>query len=93
MPHFEPLNARERLTFQLEDRHVHQHAATACVLEAGPLTREGGGVDIDRIREFVEARLLTVGRRQDHGVPLGPEAASRLASPVPPMHGRMPDPL
>jgi WS/DGAT/MGAT family acyltransferase len=72
MPHFEPLNARERLTFQLEDRHVHQHAATACVLEAGPLTREGGGVDIDRIREFVEARLyrMRLCRKRIAHVPL-----------------------
>jgi WS/DGAT/MGAT family acyltransferase len=60
MSQFEPLSPRERLTFQLEDRHAHQHAVTACVLESGPLAREGGGVDIDRIREFVEARLYRV---------------------------------
>jgi WS/DGAT/MGAT family acyltransferase len=60
MPHFERLDAHERLAFDLEDEHVHLHAATACVLEAGPLGREGGGVDIDRIRTFVESRLYRV---------------------------------
>ena len=60
MSHFERLDARERLAFELEDEHVHLHAATACVLEAGPLAREGGGVDIDRIRAFVESRLYRV---------------------------------
>ena len=60
MAHFEPLDARARLAFELEDAHVHLHAATACVLEAGPLAREGGGVDIDRIRAFVESRLYRV---------------------------------
>jgi len=66
MAHFEPLDGREWLTLQLEDRHVHQHAATACVLESGPLAREGGGVDIDRIREFVEARLYRVPLCRKH---------------------------
>jgi WS/DGAT/MGAT family acyltransferase len=60
MPHFERLDIRERLAFELEDEHVHLHAATACVLEAGPLAREGGGVEIDRIRAFVESRLYRV---------------------------------
>jgi WS/DGAT/MGAT family acyltransferase len=60
MPHFERLDVRERLAFDLEDEHVHLHAATACVLEAGPLAREGGGVDIERIRDFVESRLYRV---------------------------------
>jgi WS/DGAT/MGAT family acyltransferase len=60
MGHFEPLDARERLALDIEDAHVHLHAATACVLEAGPLAREGGGVDIDRIRAFVESRLYRV---------------------------------
>ncbi len=60
MAHFERLDARERLAFALEDAHVHLEAATACVLEAGPLTRDGGGLDIDRIRAFVESRLYRV---------------------------------
>ncbi len=60
MAHFERLAARERLALELEDAHVHLHSATACVLEAGPLLREGGGVDIDRIRAFVESRLYRV---------------------------------
>jgi WS/DGAT/MGAT family acyltransferase len=57
MPHFERLDSRERLAFALEDEHVHLHGTTACVLDAGPLARAGGGVDIDRIRDFVESRL------------------------------------
>jgi WS/DGAT/MGAT family acyltransferase len=60
MAHFERLDARERLVLALEDAHVHLEAATACVLEAGPLARDGGGVDIDRIRAFVESRLYRV---------------------------------
>ena len=73
MAHFEPLDARERLTFELEDAHVHLHAATACVLEAGPIAREGGGVDIDRIRAFVESRLYRVPlcRKRIARAPLG----------------------
>jgi WS/DGAT/MGAT family acyltransferase len=57
MPGFERLDARERLALELEDAHVRLGAATACVLDAGPLSRADGGVDIDRIRAFVESRL------------------------------------
>jgi diacylglycerol O-acyltransferase len=57
MPGFERLDARERLALELEDAHVRLAAATACVLEAGPLARAGGGVDIDRVRAWVESRL------------------------------------
>jgi len=73
MPHFEPLDPRERLAFELEDPHVHLHAATACVLDAGPLAREGGGVDIERIRAFVESRLYRVPlcRKRVARAPLG----------------------
>lgn len=72
MASFERLDARERLVFEIEDAHVHLHAATACVLEAGPLTREGGGIDIDRIRAFVESRLyrVPVCRKRIARVPL-----------------------
>jgi diacylglycerol O-acyltransferase len=72
MANFERLDARERLAFEIEDEHVHLHAATACVLEAGPLGRAGGGVDIDRIRAFVESRLyrVPVCRKRIARVPL-----------------------
>ncbi len=73
MAQLEPLDTRERLAFEIEDPHVVQHAATACVLEAGPLTREGGGVDIDRVRAFVESRLYRVPlcRKRIAQAPLG----------------------
>jgi WS/DGAT/MGAT family acyltransferase len=75
MAYFEPLDARERLAFDVEDAHVSLHSATACVLEAGPLAREEGGVDIDRIRAFVESRLYRVPlcRKRLARVPLAGE--------------------
>jgi len=62
----EPVGARERLHLDLDDSHVHMHVGGAFVFEPGPLATgdgdEKGGVDIDRIRDFVEARLYRVPR-------------------------------
>jgi WS/DGAT/MGAT family acyltransferase len=72
MAYFERLESREQFAFALEDRHVHLNATTACVLESGPLLREGGGIDIDRIRAFVESRLyrMPLCRKRLSRVPL-----------------------
>lgn len=62
----EPVGARERLHLDLDDSHVHMHVGGAFLFEPGPLATgdgdEKGGIDIDRIREFVEARLYRVPR-------------------------------
>jgi diacylglycerol O-acyltransferase len=66
MTYSEPVNAQERLHLDLDDSHVHMHVGGVFLFEPGPLaTRHGGeknGVDIDRIRDFVEARLYRVPR-------------------------------
>lgn len=60
MSTYERLSVQDRLHLDIENRNVHTHVAGAFVLEAGPLTREGGGIDIDRIRDFLDARLFLI---------------------------------
>lgn len=76
MSHSEPVTAPERLHLDLDDAHVHMHVAGAFVFERGPLA-QGDGVDIDRIRDFVEARLYRVPRCRQRlaRAPIGRELA------------------
>lgn len=62
MAGYERLSVEDRLHLDLEDARTHMHVAGVLVLEAGPLLREDGGVDIDRIRGFLESRLFRVPR-------------------------------
>lgn len=61
MSHSEPVAAPERLHLDLDDGNIHMHVAGAFLFERGPLA-QGAGVDIDRIRDFVESRLYRVPR-------------------------------
>jgi WS/DGAT/MGAT family acyltransferase len=62
MSGYERLSVEDRLHLDLEQTNVHTHVAGVLVLEAGPVCREGGGVDIDRIREALESRLFRMPR-------------------------------
>jgi WS/DGAT/MGAT family acyltransferase len=62
MSNYDRLSVQDRLHLDIENDDVHAHVAGAFVFEAGPLTREGGGVDIDRIRELLNARLFLIPR-------------------------------
>jgi diacylglycerol O-acyltransferase len=62
MGRFERLGVQDRLHLDLEDAGTHMHVAGVLVFEAGPLQREDGGVDVDRIRAFLESRLFRVPR-------------------------------
>jgi WS/DGAT/MGAT family acyltransferase len=42
------------------------HVAGVAILEAGPLSRPDGGIDIGRIRKFIESKLQYVPRYRQH---------------------------
>ena len=62
----------ERLTFldgsflALESPTTHMHVAGAALFEAGPLSNSDGGIDIGRIRTFIESKLQYVPRYRQH---------------------------
>ncbi|NNC76077.1 MAG: wax ester/triacylglycerol synthase family O-acyltransferase, partial [Acidimicrobiia bacterium] len=46
----------------LETRTTHMHVASVGLFEAGPMRLEDGGIDIERIRRYVESRLHMIPR-------------------------------
>ncbi len=62
MAGYERLSVEDRLHLDLEDANIHTHIAAVLVLEGEPLRRDDGGVDIDRLRDLLDARLFRVPR-------------------------------
>jgi WS/DGAT/MGAT family acyltransferase len=62
MKNFDRLSVQDRLHLDMEDSDALMHVAGAFVFEAGPLTREDGGIDIDRIRQLIGSRLFLIPR-------------------------------
>jgi WS/DGAT/MGAT family acyltransferase len=58
----ERLSALDASFLQLEDRNTHMHIAATLLFEAAPLILEDGGLDIERIRDFVGTRLHMLPR-------------------------------
>lgn len=64
--HYERLSFLDSSFLALESRTTHFHVAGLLVFEAGPLKRADGGIDIDRIKRFIESRLHLVPRYRQH---------------------------
>jgi diacylglycerol O-acyltransferase len=60
------LSALDRSFLDIEDRNTHMHVGATCVFDAGPLRTTAGGIDIDRIRAYVESRLHLLPRYRQH---------------------------
>jgi WS/DGAT/MGAT family acyltransferase len=67
-----PEHYYERLSFldgsflALESSTTHMHVAGAAIFEAAPLSKPDGGIDIDKIRTFIESKLHDVPRYRQH---------------------------
>jgi len=57
----------------IEGPNAHMHVGAVTLFDAGPLRRHDGGIDIERIRAYVEARLHLMPRYRQRlaPVPLG----------------------
>ena len=62
MTSYERLRVQDRLFLDVEDAMNNMHIAGCFIFEAGPLTREGLGVDFERILEYIGSRLYRVPR-------------------------------
>jgi WS/DGAT/MGAT family acyltransferase len=62
MSRYERLSVQDRLHLDIEDENIHTHVAGVFIFDAGPLTREEGGIDIDRICDFIDSRLFRIPR-------------------------------
>ena len=70
---YEPLSAADNTFLALENGGAHMHIAATSVFDCGSLASEAGGVDIERIRAYVESRLHLIPRYRQRlaYVPLG----------------------
>jgi diacylglycerol O-acyltransferase / wax synthase len=59
---YEPLSAADNTFLELENGGAHMHIAATSVFDHGSLSNAEGGVDIDRIRSYVESRLHLIPR-------------------------------
>ena len=70
---YDRLSVVDNSFLAIEDPNAHQHVGAVTLFEAGPLRNVDGGIDIDRIREYVAARLHLIPRYRQRlaRVPLG----------------------
>ncbi len=59
---YERLSTLDASFLALETRTTHFHVAGVSIFDAGPLQTEAGGVDIARIRRFIESKLQYIPR-------------------------------
>ena len=59
---YDRLSALDRYFLIYESPSAHMHVAGASIFEAAPLRRRDGGLDIARIRAYVESRLEHIPR-------------------------------
>lgn len=62
MSFYERLSAQDASFIGLEDAHCHMHVGGVMLFEADPVRTRAGGIDIDRIRQAIAARLHLVPR-------------------------------
>ncbi|HJQ84783.1 MAG TPA: wax ester/triacylglycerol synthase family O-acyltransferase [Candidatus Binatia bacterium] len=60
--HAERLSALDVSFLDLEDGNAHMHIGAVAVFDAEPVSRPGGGVDIDRFRTLMEAGMHRLPR-------------------------------
>ena len=67
-----PAHYYERLSFldgsflALESPTTHMHVSGMAIFEAAPLSKAGGGIDIARIKTFIESKLQYMPRYRQH---------------------------
>ncbi len=59
---YERLSAQDSSFLVFESPTAHMHVGGLATLEAGPLRRPEGGLDIDRIRRYIASRLPLIPR-------------------------------
>jgi WS/DGAT/MGAT family acyltransferase len=59
---YDRLSALDRIFLDIEGPSTHMHVAGAFLFEGGALRRPEGGIDIDRLRDYVASRLHRIPR-------------------------------
>jgi len=62
VPFYERLSAADAMFLALEDANNHMHVGSVGTFDLGPLRTPEGGLDVERLRAAIEARLHRVPR-------------------------------
>lgn len=62
MTNYSRLSALDRSFLDIENRNTHMHIGATCVFDLAPLRNDAGGLDIERVRAYVESRLHLIPR-------------------------------
>jgi WS/DGAT/MGAT family acyltransferase len=62
MAGYERLTAFDASFLEIEDENTHMHVGAILIFDARPLLREDGGLDIERVRHYIESQLHCVPR-------------------------------
>ncbi len=62
MSYYERLSASDRLFLEMETDEANLHVSACFLFDAGPLRTESGGIDFERINDYVESRLHRIPR-------------------------------
>ncbi len=70
---YDRLSVVDNSFLAIEDPNAHQHVGAVMLFDVGPLRNDAGGVDIERVRTYVDARLRLMPRYRQRltRVPLG----------------------
>jgi len=70
---YDRLSVVDNSFLAIEDPNAHQHVGAVMLFDVGPLGNDAGGVDIERVRTYVDARLHLMPRYRQRltRVPLG----------------------
>lgn len=73
MTRYERLTALDRFFVDIESYNTHMHVAAVMLFESAPLANAEGGIDIERIRQYIASRLHLIPRYRQKlaNVPLG----------------------
>jgi WS/DGAT/MGAT family acyltransferase len=62
MASYEKLGVQDRIFLEMEDHDAHMHVTGCLIFDAGSLRAPSGGVDFERICDYVESRLHRIPR-------------------------------
>ena len=60
--HYERLSSLDNSFLALESRTTHMHVGAVTILDAASFATENGGIDIGRLRAFIESKLYMIPR-------------------------------
>jgi len=72
MAYYERLSVTDRIFLDMESHEAHLHVAGCFLFDAKPLQKPGGGIDFDRIYDYIESRLYRTPRYRQrvHYIPI-----------------------